>query len=113
MRNRVATMLSAFAGLSFLVQAQPAEVPLDFDVNGFTLQSAAVDGQSVQYRSYEWIVYVRRPVDATYQRMNVFVPAAYFAGTSVGGYDAKTAPIFLPNSQPPRLRTAADGGRGR
>jgi hypothetical protein len=98
MRNRVAAMLSAFAGLSFLVQAQPAEAPLDFDVNGFTLQSAAVDGQSVQYRSYEGIVYVRRPVDATYQRMNVFVPAAYFAGTPVGGYDAKTAPIFLPNS---------------
>lgn len=56
------------------------------------------DGQRVVYRAFENIPYVSHPVDARYQRMNIYVPEAYFSGGSVGGYTAETAPIFLPNN---------------
>jgi hypothetical protein len=89
---------SLLAGSSLAARPQPAADPLVFDASRFTLKSGVVDGQTIEYRAYEGIVYVRNPVDPTVQRMNIFVPAAYFDGKSVGGFDAKTAPIFLPNS---------------
>lgn len=74
------------------------ESRLVFDPDAFTVKSATLDGQTIQYRAYEGIVYVARPVDAAVQRMNVFVRVEYYEGTSIGGHDANTAPIFLPNS---------------
>ncbi len=96
---------------------QASTDPLVFDASRFTLKSATVDGRTIEYRAYEGIAYVRQSVDATYQRMNVYVPAAYFEGGTVGGYDAKTAPIFLPNNvggympaQPGSPGTGRNGG---
>jgi len=70
---------------------------LTFDAQKYTLGSVVVDGRTVQYRAYENILYVTNPVDRKYQSMNVYVPVQYFAGQSVSGYTASTAPIFLPN----------------
>ncbi len=63
----------------------------------YTEQSTQVNGQRVDYRAYEGIVYVRKPVDAAYQQLNVYIPAAYFKGGKINGFTAETAPIFLPN----------------
>lgn len=71
---------------------------LAFDTRQFTVKTLIVGGRSNTYRAYEGIVYVARPVDARYERLNFYAPVEYFEGKSVGGYTAETAPIFFPNS---------------
>ena len=51
----------------------------------------------VTYRAYTNMVYVSKPVNETYQRMNVYIPEDYFSGGSINGYTATTAPVFMPN----------------
>lgn len=59
----------------------------------------AADGQTVRFRAFEGIAYAAQPVEPQHQRMNVYVPEAYFAkdGAQVGAFNVSTAPIFLPN----------------
>ena len=71
---------------------------LTFDPTHYTEQAVKVGDQTIAYRAYEGIVYVAHPVDAEYQSLNFYVPAAYYEGKSIGGYTAETAPIFFPNS---------------
>ena len=52
----------------------------------------------VTYRAYTNLVYVSKPVNETYQRMNVYIPEDYFSEGTINGYTATTAPIFMPNS---------------
>ncbi len=70
---------------------------LDFAKQTSTKQSAEVNGQTVRYRAFEGIVYVKNPADARYETINIYVPEAYYAGSSIEGYTADTAPIFFPN----------------
>ena len=70
---------------------------LDFAKQTSTKQSAEVNGQTVRYRAFEGIVYVKNPADAKYATINIYVPEAYYAGGSIDGYTADTAPIFFPN----------------
>jgi acetyl esterase/lipase len=56
-----------------------------------------VNGKSVPFYVYENRVYVRHPKAASYESMNLYVPAAYLNGGTINGYTAKTAPIFMPN----------------
>ena len=62
-----------------------------------TSRSAEINGQTVQYRAFENIPYVKNPVEADYQTINIYIPEAYFHGGSINDYTADTAPIFLPN----------------
>lgn len=75
-----------------------ASDPLAFDPDAFTVLSATVpteDGdREVTYRFYRAVTYVARPVDATYQCLNVSVPVE-IDGRPV---DASDAPILLNNS---------------
>jgi hypothetical protein len=79
--------------------AAAAEAPrnLAFDAAAYTEKTATVDGRTVAYRAFEGIVYVANPADATYQRLNFYVPAEYYQGKSINGWTAVTAPIFFPN----------------
>ena len=70
---------------------------LDFSTQTAVQQSTDLNGQPVQYRAYEGIVYVKNPVDTQYEIINIYVPEAYYNGGSIDGYTADTAPIFLPN----------------
>ncbi|MCP2040348.1 acetyl esterase/lipase [Neisseria sp. HSC-16F19] len=75
----------------------PVPQQLDFRRLQGVAQSFEIDGQTVHYRAFENIVYVQNPVDTRYQVMNIYIPEAYFHGGSVQGFDADSAPIFLPN----------------
>lgn len=75
----------------------PAADPLAFDAGRYTTQQVSAGGQSVTVRAWEGVPYVSRPAQSDYQVMNIYIPEAYFNGGQVGRYDAKTAPIFLPN----------------
>jgi len=93
-----ATIMALALGLVPALQANATEYSLNFNASGGVERTGTVNGQSVAYRAYEGIVYVKRPVDLQYQTMNVYVPADYYAGKTVNGFTADTAPIFFPNS---------------
>ena len=71
---------------------------LDFSKATYTSKSLTVNGQAVNYRAYEGIVYVQHPVDTTYESMNIYIPEEYFEDGTINGYTSQTAPIFFPNS---------------
>lgn len=70
---------------------------LYFDEKQYVVRECSVGEQSIQYRAYENIEYCEKPVDGI-QKMNLFVPEAYYRGESMNGHDLKTAPIFMPNT---------------
>ncbi len=50
------------------------------------------------YYSLTNVVYCTNVVNATYQYMNIYVPAAYIDGGECNGYTAETAPIIIENN---------------
>jgi hypothetical protein len=71
---------------------------LVFDTTNYTVKTLTLNDKTITYRAYENIVYVKYPVDTTYEIMNIYVPEEYYEGKAIGGYTAETAPIFLPNT---------------
>ncbi|AXF84801.1 hypothetical protein DTO96_100511 [Ephemeroptericola cinctiostellae] len=116
--NKLALTLMALAAQSLSAQAQPTmpETPtvapqnattnsgtdltynLNFANATHTSKSLTLGGQTIAFRAYENIVYVQHPVDTKYERMNIYIPEAYFKGKTMGHFTAKTAPIFMPNA---------------
>ena len=93
-----ALAFSAAACLCAAISAQAAD--LKFDPDKFETRSIKAGEKEVKFRAYEGIVYVAKPVDSRFQRLNFYVPARYFKGKKdeTGKFDAASAPIFLPNS---------------
>ena len=89
----VLTVLPAAAG----GKKETTDASLRFNPEKYELRSVVYNGKTVQYRAYENIVYVSKPVDTKYESMNIYIPAEYFENRTVNGYSAKTAPIFFPN----------------
>lgn len=50
-----------------------------------------------QYREYRDLVYVEYPVSPI-QKLNLFIPQAYYEGKSLNGYTDATAPVLIPNT---------------
>lgn len=112
--SKISTALLA-GGLATQVFAAPpmnknplAELPyanktengysLEFNDKNYSTASAELNGKTITYRAFEKIVYVSNPVEAEYQTLNFYVPEDYYQGKEINGYNAKTAPIFLPNA---------------
>jgi len=70
---------------------------LTFNPKRYIVKTFSLNGQTIKYRAFEDIIYVRHPVDTKYQRMNIYVPDEYYNGNSAGSYTTQTAPIFFPN----------------
>jgi hypothetical protein len=51
----------------------------------------------ISYREFKNITYVEKPI-SDIQKMNIFVPLAYFHNGKLNGYSKTTAPIFMPNT---------------
>ena len=96
--KKTALVLSAAAYLCAAISAQAAD--LKFDPDKFETRSIKVGEKEVKFRAYEGIVYVAKPVDSRFQRLNFYVPARYFEDKKdeTGKFDTSSAPIFLPNS---------------
>ena len=73
------------------------EYSINFDNNNYTVKTLTVNGQTIKYRAFEKIVYVKNPIDTKYEVMNFYVPEAYYEGKSIGTYNKDNAPIFFPN----------------
>lgn len=74
-----------------------SSVDLNFNPEQYEIQEIHVNGQPIKVRAFEQIVYVGNPVEAEHQRLNFYVPEAFFAGESINGFNLNTAPIFMPN----------------
>ena len=61
-------------------------------------ETMELEGLSVVFRSFENIPYVKNPADPEMQKLNLFVPEAFYMGESINGYDGHNAPIFVPNT---------------
>ena len=96
--KKTALVLSAAACWCAAISAQAAD--LKFDPDKFETRSIKAGEKEVKFRAYEGIVYVAKPVDSRFQRLNFYVPARYFEDKKdeTGKFDASSAPIFLPNS---------------
>jgi len=80
---------------------------LQFDGTKFNLKTVQFGRQTLTYYAAMAITYVAHPVDPI-QRLNIFVPVAYFEGGTVNGYQRDTAPIFMPNTVGSYLPGPAD-----
>ena len=71
--------------------------PLRFpDIPGVT-KTLELEGRTVTFRAFEQLDYCANPKDPI-QKLNLFVPEAYYHDGTVNGYTAETAPVFLPNT---------------
>ena len=75
-----------------------AKISLAFDVKNYESMSTTVDNKEIKYRAFEYIPYVANPIDIDQQYMNIYVPEEYFNNGTINGYNAQTAPIFMPNA---------------
>ena len=71
---------------------------LIFDDSRYTVETVEMEGQALTYRAFENIPYVEHPADPKMQRLSIFVPESYYEGKTIGPYDLKSAPIFMPNT---------------
>ena len=70
---------------------------LKFDVDNYEHKTCELDGRVIKYRAYMGITYCEKPVDDI-QKLNIFVPEAFYENETVNGYTLKTVPIFMPNT---------------
>lgn len=70
---------------------------LTFNDQNYRSVQAEVNGEIVQFRAFERIVYVKNPLEPNYQTINLYVPEAYYNNGAINGYKSENAPIFLPN----------------
>lgn len=70
---------------------------MKFDKNQYTIEELTLEGETIRFRAFRNLVYVEHPVNSEFQRMNLYVPEAYYEGASLNGYDLHTAPVFMPN----------------
>ncbi|MBR2182243.1 MAG: hypothetical protein IJ858_02270 [Acidaminococcaceae bacterium] len=73
------------------------EYSIDFDPDDYTKKTMNANGETVSFRAYENLVYVKKPYDPESQMLSVYIPEPYFNGGTVNGFTAETAPIFMPN----------------
>lgn len=95
--SKPALAAAAVLSLAACAATSPKLQDLDFSRQTARSQSAELNGRTVRFRAYEGIVYVKKPVDGRYQRINIYIPEAYYQGGSVDGFTAETAPVFFPN----------------
>lgn len=70
---------------------------LKFNNQKYEIKTYEINKEKIEYRAFENIVYVDRPVDDI-QKLNIYVPESYYHGRTINGYNLKTAPILVPNS---------------
>lgn len=70
---------------------------MNFNKEQYVIEEMTLDGETIRFRAFRNLVYVEHPVYPEYQKMNIYVPEAYYEGASINGYELKTAPVFMPN----------------
>ena len=69
---------------------------LKFEKNDYTIEEVTLCGETIRFRAFRDLIYVEKPVNEEFQKMNLFVPECYYEGASLHGYDLGSAPVFMP-----------------
>lgn len=85
---------------------------LKFDPEKYEIKTCELQNRSVTYRAFENIVYCAKPVSSV-QKLNIYVPEAYYQGKTINGYDLKTAPVFAPEYSRRIYGRSCNGGWDR
>ncbi|MCD7742644.1 MAG: alpha/beta hydrolase [Ruminococcus sp.] len=71
---------------------------MNFDKNSYIDKAVEMDDKRIHYREYRDILFVDKPIDDIFHRLNIYVPLSFYDGQSINGYNINNAPIFIPNS---------------
>lgn len=74
------------------------EYSIIFNPEDYSTNTMNANGETVTFRAYEHLVYVRKPYAPESQMLSIYIPEPYLKGESINGFTAETAPIFMPNS---------------
>ena len=88
-------LLITFIAINVIAQEQD---PLKFKSYNYVTKVFTEAGKKYQVRAYEGIIYVSKPVEEKYQKMNIYIPEEYFNRGTINGFSESNAPIFFPNS---------------
>ena len=84
--------------LSFLLfSCDNNDDKLVINLDSYKSQEINVEGKLIKFRAFENIVYVKYPVDSSFQKMNIYIPEEYFNNQTIDGFNSESAPIFFPN----------------
>ena len=64
---------------------------LKFEKNDYTIEEVTLCGETIRFRAFRDLIYVEKPVNEEFQKMNLFVPECYYEGASLHGYDLGSA----------------------
>lgn len=70
---------------------------LIFNPSEYEVKTCTLEGRTIVYRAFEGLSYCLTPADPI-QKLNLFVPEAFYEGETINGYGLYTAPIFMPNT---------------
>lgn len=70
---------------------------LSFNPEHYEIKTCTLDDYTITYRAFNGLQYCLYPVDPV-QKLNLYVPEAYYEGSSVNGYTINSAPVFLYNT---------------
>ena len=84
---------------------------LKFEKNDYTIEEVTLCGETIRFRAFRDLIYVEKPVNEEFQKMNLFVPECYYEGASLHGYDLRSAAARLCCGIPGNPRQSAEGGR--
>ena len=74
------------------------EYSIVFNPEDYSTKTMNANGETVTFRAYEHLVYVKKPFEPECQMLSIYIPEAYLKGGTINGFTAETAPIFMPNS---------------
>lgn len=69
---------------------------LNFDTKSFRKEVADLNGQPFAFRVSERSRYTAYPAAMDREKLDLYIPEAYFHKKSINGFTAKTAPVFMP-----------------
>lgn len=70
---------------------------LRLNTDQYEVRSMTLAGKTITFRAFKDFQYCENPLDPI-QKLNLFVPEAYYQNGTINGYNAETAPIFMPNT---------------
>lgn len=70
---------------------------LRLNTDQYEVRSMTLAGKTITFRAFKDLQYCENPLNPI-QKLNLFVPEAYYQNGTINGYNAETAPIFIPNT---------------
>ncbi len=78
------------------VEEIPTHYSLNLDASSFRKETVELKGIPLAFRVSDQNLYTAYPVSMATERLDIYIPEAYFHKKSLNGFTAKTAPVLMP-----------------